>query len=102
MRNTERVSNFGKVVLKTVFVLHHGRATDDFEIGDLGQIRPNLIFNPISEVSVLLVIAEILKWEHSDAFLGIDSVRAQQCAVSSAIGRISNGDLIQGEDYDNQ
>src|SRR5262245_58870382 len=68
MRNTQSASDFAKVVLNTVFVPHHRRATDDFEVSNLGQVRPNLIFNAISKVSVLLVITEILEWEHGDGF----------------------------------
>src|SRR5438552_14663945 len=69
MRNTQSRSDLAKVVLSTVFVLHHRRATDDFEISNLGQVHQNLILNAISEVSVLLVITEVLEWEHVDALL---------------------------------
>ena len=102
MRHTQSLSDFAKVGLNTVFVLHHRRATDDFEISNLGQIRQDLILNAISEVSILLVIGEILEWEHGDTFLGNGGVLAWQRAVPAEIGRLSNGDPVEGKDCDKQ
>ena len=49
------------------FVLHHRCAADDFEVGNASQVGKNLILYTISEISVLLIIAQVLEGEHGDA-----------------------------------
>src|SRR5205807_7303787 len=67
--DTECLADFPKVALDAVFVLHHGGAADDFEVGDLCEIGQDLVLNTIGKVGVLFVVAEIFKREDSDAFI---------------------------------
>ena len=62
-------------------ILPNGSATDDFKIGNFGQVRQNIVLHTVGKVGVLLVITEIFKRKHSDAFfrrtLTKAAVRAQ-------------------------
>jgi hypothetical protein len=68
MRHTECFCDFADVALSAGLVLHHRRAADDFEVGDLGKVGKNLILHTICEVSVLFIIAQVLERKNRDAF----------------------------------
>src|SRR5205814_4082898 len=67
--DTECFADFPEVALDAVFVLHHGGAADDFEVGHFREIGQDLVLNTIGEVGVLFVVAEIFKRKDSDAFI---------------------------------
>ena len=68
--DTECFADFPEVALDAVFVLHHGGAADDFEVGHFGEIGQDLVLNTIGEVGVLFVVTKIFKRENRDAFVG--------------------------------
>src|SRR5258707_2380734 len=44
----------------------------------------------------------MLEWEYCDPLLGNDGVPARQRAVPAEIGRLPNGDPVEGKDCDKQ
>src|SRR6516225_1688588 len=42
---------------------------DDLQVGDPAQIRQDLILHAISEIRVLLIVAQIFKWQNRDRLL---------------------------------
>ena len=57
---------------------HHRRTTDHSEFFDLCKTRQNIVLDTIGEKSVVFLGAEILEWQHRDAFL-----LRQQCLLAS-------------------
>src|SRR5437773_10376818 len=64
--HTKGNTDFAQVSVPAA-VLSDGSSARDFQVCDLGQIRKNIVLNSISEVCVLLVIAEILKRQYGNA-----------------------------------
>ena len=63
--HAELPCDFSKV-LRTACVMRSRSARDHFETADLGQSRQNFVLNTFGEVSVGLIIAEVLEGKHSD------------------------------------
>ena len=68
VRDTEGLSDLTQVSLDPSFVLHDRRAADDLQVGDLGQIGEDFVLDAVREITVLLVITEILKRQNGNAF----------------------------------
>ena len=49
-------------------ILPNRSAADDFEIGNLRQVRQNIVLHAVGKIGVLLVITEIFKRQHGDTF----------------------------------
>src|SRR5712691_4504252 len=67
--DTEYFADFAQVALDDVFVLHHRRAADHFEVGHFREIGEDLVLDTVGEVGILFVVAKILKRKDSDAFI---------------------------------
>src|SRR5437016_13978765 len=67
--NAKLVRDLAKITCSAALVLHHACPADDFQLGHLRQISENLILHTIREIGVLLLLAQILKRQHSDAFV---------------------------------
>ena len=61
MRDAQFLTNLAQVTRQSALVLHYRSAADDFEVGDLCQMRKNFILHTIGEVSVLFVAAQVFK-----------------------------------------
>ena len=55
-------------VARARFVLANRSPADDFQVGDLGQVREDIILDAIREILILLIVAQIFEWQHRDAF----------------------------------
>src|SRR6267143_2413415 len=70
MRNAEFLGDLAQVATYGILVLHHACTTNYFQVGDLGEIGENFILHAVCEVSVLFLIAKILKGKNGDTFCG--------------------------------
>ncbi len=68
MRHPERFGDLAQVALSASLVLHHGRAANNFQVGDFGEVGQDFILHAICEISVLFIIAQVLKRKDRDAF----------------------------------
>ena len=56
-----------KIVRRTLEMLRRG-ARDDFQVGDLRQARQDFVLHAFGEISVRLVLAQILERQNRDRF----------------------------------
>ena len=68
MGNAQCLPNVTQVPRCGSLVLRHTGSADHFQIRDLGQVCENFILNSVGKKRVLLIIAQIFKRQHSDAF----------------------------------
>src|SRR5205823_15125648 len=68
MGNAQCLPNVTQVPRCGGLVLRHTGSADHFQIRDLGQVCENFILNSVGKKRVLLIIAQIFKRQHSDAF----------------------------------
>ena len=68
MGDTERFADLAQVARASAILLHRG-ATDDFQVGDSGQARKNVVVHAFGKESVLAIVAQIFKRKNGDAFL---------------------------------
>ena len=57
-------------VSRAATILANRRAADHFQIGDLGQVRKDIVLNPVRQIGVLLIIRQIFEWKHRNALVG--------------------------------
>src|SRR4029077_5110486 len=63
--------DLGEIARFTLIALG-GSARHHFQIGDAGQSRQDLLLDTISEVGVIWIRTEVLKWKHSNALWNYD------------------------------
>ena len=68
MRDAELLADLAQIARRAGLVLHHARAADHFQIGDLREVGQNLVLHPIGEKDVLFVAAQVFEGKHSDDF----------------------------------
>jgi hypothetical protein len=68
MSDSELPGNIAKVMRPGAPILHHARATDHFEVSDLGKVGENLILHTNGKESIRFILAQILKRQDSDRF----------------------------------
>ena len=69
MSHPQRLANVPQISRCRRFVLRHTRSANHFQICDLGEIRENFVLNAVGKKRVLLIVAQIFKRKHRDAFL---------------------------------
>ena len=67
MRNRKLLSDLAKVALRSSFVLHHGRAADDFQVRNFCEISQDFILHAIGEEGVVGVTTEVFEWQNRNA-----------------------------------
>ncbi len=70
MSNAKLLAYLTRVARIFTFIKVRRSATDNFQVGNSCQVRQNFILHAGREVGILLVVAEILEWQHCDALLG--------------------------------
>src|SRR5262249_4084858 len=65
VRHLQGTADLTKVLFAPV--RHHACATDDLELGNLGQLGQNVVLHSISEKVTSLIITEIRKRQNLDA-----------------------------------
>ena len=68
MRDAKLLGDLAQIACRRVLVLHHTRAADHFQIGDLGKIRQDFVLHSPGEIGVLFVVAQIFEGQYRDAF----------------------------------
>src|SRR4029077_15795563 len=69
IRDSQLLRDLAQIARDSALVLQNGSAADDFQVGDLRQVREDFVLYPISEIGILFVAAKILKGQDSDAFV---------------------------------
>ncbi len=75
VRHAQRLTDFAQIA-RARFVLPHRSAADDFQVGDLGQVREDIILDAVREILVLLIVAQIFERQDRDAFFRDRYVRS--------------------------
>src|SRR5215469_12073036 len=70
MGNSQLLADLTRVSRISTFVKVPGRAADDLQVCDSREIGDYFILHANCEKGVLLIIAEIIKRQHCDAFFG--------------------------------
>src|SRR4051794_9270852 len=70
MRHAKLLADFAQIALSPGLVLHHGRATDHLEVGDLGEVGQDLVLHAVGEEGVLFVLAQVSERKNGDALVG--------------------------------
>src|ERR1041385_7020738 len=70
MRNAELLGDLAQVAIYGVSVLHHAGTTDYLQVSNFGEVRKDFVLNAVCEISVLFLIAEILKRKNGHALFG--------------------------------
>ena len=52
-------------------IRHDGGARDNFQVANLRQIREHVVLNPVGEVGVFFLGAEIFKWQHRNRLVDL-------------------------------
>src|SRR5262245_49980431 len=68
MRDAQFLADLAHITCGSALILHHGSATNDFQICNLRQIGQNLVLHAVSEKSVIGVAAQILKGKYRNRF----------------------------------
>ena len=68
--NTQLLRDLLEIAGDAALVLHHRSAADHFQVLDLGEIRQQLILDPVSKVSVLFFVTQIFQRQHCNALVG--------------------------------
>src|SRR5262245_9794782 len=68
MGDSQLLSDLARISRTSTFVEVPGSATDDLKVGDSREVGDYLILDASCEESVLLIIAEIIKRQHCNAF----------------------------------
>src|ERR1700693_6480305 len=66
------LADFTQIARRRVAILHHTGATNHFQISHLGQSGQDFVLHAVSKECVLLVVAQIFKWQHRDALFRND------------------------------
>ena len=74
VRDAKLLSNFANVTLKSGLILIDRRPTDDFKVGDFGQVGQNFILNAFGQMEIL-VLAQIFERKNGNTLRGNDDVR---------------------------
>src|SRR5438477_385874 len=70
MRHSKLFADFAQIAFYAALIMHHARAADHLQVGDLRQVSEYFVLHTIGEIGVLLLVAEILERQYRDAFLG--------------------------------
>ena len=68
MGHAELLADLAQIARRAAFVLHHARAADHFQIGNLGQMGQDLVLDALGEEGVLFFAAQIFERQHRDRF----------------------------------
>ena len=68
VRDAQLLADLAQVATGRLAILHHARAANDLQVGDLSQIGQDFILHAIGEKSVLLVAAQVFEGQDSDGF----------------------------------
>src|SRR5260370_1755856 len=68
MSDSEDLRDVAEIACRCGLERHDRRATDHFQIRDLGQVGQNFVLYAISKISVLLLVPYTFKWQYHDAF----------------------------------
>ena len=94
--DVQRLSDFAQVVLLSA-IRHHRGARDNFQVGDAGEVRQDIVLNAVGEVGVLRVGAKIIERQHRDRFVELPGGRAWDQEVA---GDKSDGQTERREGKD--
>src|SRR5712692_371015 len=70
MSDAELLTDLAQVALPASFILHDRSAADHFQVRDLCQVGQNFVLHAVGEIGVLLFIAQVVEWKHSNALRG--------------------------------
>src|SRR5260370_9927442 len=70
VRDTELACDLAKVACCRILVLHHARATDNLEVGDLSEVGKNFVLDTVGEEGIGLFLALVFERQHADGFFG--------------------------------
>src|SRR5215472_4166292 len=76
-RNTKSLSDVANIWRVTT-ITHDRCARDHFQITNLRQVREDVVLHAIREVRVLLLIAQVFKWQHRNRLIDLVGGRARQ------------------------
>src|SRR6266567_176684 len=68
MRDAQAGGDLTQVSLHARFVLHYRCTANYFQVGHSGKASEDFILHAICKVGVLLLVTQVFKWKHSDAF----------------------------------
>src|SRR5437762_1962345 len=70
MRHSKLFADFAQIAFYAALIMHHARAADHLQVGDLRQVSEYFVLHTIGEIGVLLLVAEVFERQYRDAFLG--------------------------------
>ena len=91
MGHSKLLPNLAQIARDAALVLHHRTAADHFQIGDLCQIGENFVLHSVGEEFVLFFLAQILKRQDRDAFVGHAQGRVRRFARNEEEGNHNRG-----------
>ena len=84
MSNAELSPNFAHISWLAALILANSGVADNSQIGNLGQIRQDLILHAVGEIGVLFIVTQIFKWQNRNRFY-----RSIDCSVLRMYRRCS-------------
>ena len=69
IRHAQGLANLADIAPARCLKSHHARVADYFQLANLSQTRQHIVLDAGSEISVFLVITQILERQHGNAFL---------------------------------
>src|SRR5205823_10253691 len=69
IRDSQLLRNLAQIACNAALILQNGGAADDFQVGDLRQVREDFVLHPIGEVSISFVFTSVFKREHRNALV---------------------------------
>src|SRR5262249_55765963 len=81
--------------VRLAFVFRRGSARDNFQVADASKFGKDFILGTVGEISVPLVFAEILEWEHCDTLQRNCHGRSDQFLMRTAQTPESNPEQRQ-------